>query len=441
MRVLVLTQYFTPEVGATQTRLHTFAAGLAARGHEVEVVCERPNHPQGVVHPDYRRRPVRRQRLDGFRGAWVWVHTAPQKSARDYMTFYASYAAMATAWGSLTRRPDVIFASSPPLPVGAAAAALSRVHRCPWVLDVRDLWPEVAVALGELSNPRMLALAERLERFLYRDAAALTTVTEPFRDHIRRTPGLSGDVTLMPNGTTRLWVEAAERSVDRATVSLPKDRFIWTYAGNLGRAQGLATALQAADLVGEGFQLVLLGDGAARRALEEQAAGLTPDRVVFRRQVPPDAAADILRASDALLVSLSPAPALNTFVPSKLFDCCAVGRPVIVAAPGEAARLADEADAGLTVAPGDPQALADAVRRLRDDSLLRTRLSAAGRRFGAANLRELQIEPLEAILTAAAGQRRRVGTGSSPAVSGSGNGLPGGAAENTSQELHTVPTE
>ena len=96
MRVLILTQYFTPEVGATQTRVHTFAAGLAARGHAVEVVCEAPNHPQGVLHPGYRGRLVRRQRLDGFSGAWVWVRTSPNKSTRDLMAFYASYAGMAT---------------------------------------------------------------------------------------------------------------------------------------------------------------------------------------------------------------------------------------------------------------------------------------------------------------------------------------------------------
>src|SRR5687768_6739026 len=129
MRILILTQYFAPEVGATSARLHAFAAGLAARGHAVEVVCEVPNHPQGVIRPEFRGRAVLRRRLDGFGVAYVWVATQPEKRSRDRLAFYASYAAMAVAYGSLRPRPDAILASSPPLPVGAAAALLARRHR------------------------------------------------------------------------------------------------------------------------------------------------------------------------------------------------------------------------------------------------------------------------------------------------------------------------
>src|SRR4051812_47283027 len=138
MRVLIFSQYFTPEVGATSTRVHSFAEGLAARGHDVEVICEVPNHPQGVIQPGYRGRLVRRQRLDGFRGSWVWVWTKAEKTTRDRLAFYASYTAMASAWGCLTARPDVVLASSPPLPVGVAASVVAHRHHVPWVLDVRD---------------------------------------------------------------------------------------------------------------------------------------------------------------------------------------------------------------------------------------------------------------------------------------------------------------
>src|SRR5829696_336780 len=286
LRVLIFTQYFTPEIGATQTRLHTFAAGLAERGHDVEVICEVPNHPQGVVRDGYGHRVIDRRRLDGFLATYVWVRTSPTKTTRTRLAFYGSYMAMAAAVGSLTRRPDVIFASSPPLPVAAAAAVVAARHRVPWVMDVRDLWPEAAVAVGELSNPRMLAAAERLERWLYRRATAITTVTDAFRRSISREVIDATKIHLIPNGTTQLYLDAANRAPDRRSLGLPVDRFIWTYAGNVGVAQGLETAIEAAAILDDRFQLLILGDGPIRRELENQAELLRPGCVIFRDQVP-----------------------------------------------------------------------------------------------------------------------------------------------------------
>ncbi len=162
MRVLLFTQYFTPEVTAARARLQAFAEGLAARGHEVEVVCEVPNHPEGIVRRVPGRalaRPVGRLRVN-----YVWVRARPEKNFVNRVLFYGTYAASATAAGLALRRPDVVLASSPPLPAGAAAAAVAAGRRAPFVLDVRDLWPEAAVILGELSDPRVIRLAERLER-------------------------------------------------------------------------------------------------------------------------------------------------------------------------------------------------------------------------------------------------------------------------------------
>ena len=400
MRIVIFTQFFAPEVGATQTRLQTFASGLAARGHEVEVICEVPNHPQGVVRPGWRGRPLRRRAGDGFTALHVWVYASEQKTTLTRLLFYGSYAAMATMVGCARPRPDVIFATSPPLPVAAAAALGARRHGVPWVFDVRDLWPQAAVAMGELSRQRLLRWSERLEQALYEDAAAITATTEPFRDSIAARLDDPDKVSVLPNGTTRLWVDGAALEVSRAELCLDERRFLWTFAGNLGAAQGLETAVDAAALLDDGFQLLLLGDGPARPALRRRASSLAPGRVVFHDQVEPPVALRYLRASDALIVSLAAHPALDGFVPSKLFDCCAVGRPVVVAADGEPQRLVDAAGAALAVPADDPQALANTLRRLRDDGALRDRIAAAGRAFGAANLRDRHVDRLAAVLEA-----------------------------------------
>lgn len=409
MRILIFTQYFSPEIGATQTRLHTFAAGLAARGHHVDVVCEIPNHPQGVVRPGFGGRPVERRQLDGFTVHHVWVRTTPVKTTRTRLAFYGSYAAMAAAVAVRLPRPDVIFASSPPLPVGLPAAFAAWRHRVPWVLDVRDLWPEAAVAMGELTNPRVLRLAERLEERLYRSATAITAVTEPFRRAIAEKTGDPSKVHLLPNGTTQFWVDGAKLPPDRMGLGLPEDRFIWTFAGNVGAAQGLESAIDAAVLLGEEYLLIVLGNGPARQRLEERAVARPEAHVRFLDQVPPSEALRYLRSSDALLVSLSSAPELASFVPSKLFDFCAVGRPVIVAASGEPTRIAERSRAALPVPAGDASALAAAVTRLRRDPDLRSRLARSGTEFGQAHLRDRQVDALSALISSELSTRGRRG--------------------------------
>jgi glycosyltransferase involved in cell wall biosynthesis len=398
MRVLVLTQHFTPEITAARARLHSFAAGLAGLGHEVEVIAEVPNHPEGVIQPGYRRRAVVRKEIDGFTVRYVWVRARPSKTTFNRLAFYGSYAAMATAAGSLAKRPDVILASSPPLPTGAAAALVAARHRVPWVLDVRDLWPEVAIALGELRGRRAIGLARRLERRLYGSADAIVTVNDAFRADIAARIERPGPekLSVIPNGTTRDWLDAGGVEVDRAEVDLPNDQFVWTYAGNVGLAQGLDAAVEAAGILGAGFRLVILGNGPLLGKLRERAAALPPGLVELRDPVQPEDARRLMCASDALLVSLDARPGLEKFVPSKLFDCCAVGRPVVLAANGEAPRLAG--DAVLTVPPGDPTALAAAVRSLRKDRGLGVTLAERGRRFASGYLRERQVEQLVVVL-------------------------------------------
>ncbi len=398
MRILLFSQYFAPEVTASRARAQAFAEGLTAAGHEVEVICEVPNHPTGIVHDGFGDRRVDRRELDGYAVTYVWVRTDPVKTTRSRLLLYGSYAAAASAVGVFRwRRPDVILATSPPLPVAAAAATAAFRHRVPWVIDVRDLWPEAAVVLGELRGGRAIRFAEWLERRLYRSASAIVTVTEPFRERILATaPGAR--VEVIPNGTTQRWLDAGEAPADRRAAGFPPDGFVWMYAGNLGIAQGLDAAVEAARLLGPGFRLVLLGDGPERRRLGELAAELPEGSIEFRDPVQPQEAATQMRAADALLVSLGTEPALAKFVPSKLFDCCALGRPVILAAAGEAPRLAAASEAVLPVPVGDPPALADAVRRLRDDPTVAEGLAERGPLFASGYLRERQVERLERLL-------------------------------------------
>ena len=401
MRVLVLTQHFAPEVTAGRFRVEAFAEALLARGHAVDVICPVPSHPHGIVPPEYRGPAVRRRRRGRLSVSYVPVLTSPAKSTATRLAYYASYAAAATVMGAVARRPDVVLASSPPLSVGAAGAALAARHRRAWVFDVRDLWPESAVTLGELSPGPALRGAEWLERRLYRGAKLILTPNRAFATHIASRLDDPGKVHEVPNGTTTEWLDMGESDVDRRELGLPDDRFLWAYAGNLGLAHAVDEAIDAARILGPEFLLVIAGTGPRATALRERARGLPAGTVEFRGLVEPMTAARLLRTADAVLV----AERQRKTVSAKLYDCCAIGRPVVTVAEGELARVVSDGALGLVVPPGDPAALADAVRGLRDDPNAARPLTQAARAFAEESLREVQAERAAELLESVTGPR------------------------------------
>lgn len=400
MRVLVVSQYFRPEVGATQNRLGTFADGLVERGHDVTVVCEQPNHPAGIFHPGYGHRPLMSERVGGLTVRRAWVVASPRKTTARRLAFYASFAGGAAALALASRAPDVMFVTSPPLPGALAAAAAARLRRLPYVLDVRDIWPAAAEALGELSNLRMLRAFERAERRLYRGAAAVTATTRPFCRHIDAVAGRPL-ADHLPNG-------ALDDLVALPPSPIPAGGPLTVgYAGNFGIAQGLRIVLDAADeLRGEDVRFVLVGAGPLSAELRDERDRRGLDAVELRPGIPVAEVGAFMSGCDALLVPLRDHPVFEDFIPSKLYDAMAVGRPAIVAARGEAAAVVAEHGCGMQVAPEDGAQLAGAVRRLLHDRQLGVRMGEAGKRAAPGYARSRQVEMLEQILLRSARRPR-----------------------------------
>lgn len=399
MRVLIATQYFRPESGATQNRMAAFADGLSARGHDVTVVCEQPNHPAGVFQPGFGRRPVATERHPRQTTYRLWVYARPEKTFVNRLAFYASYGIGAASAILALPRQDVVLATTPPLPGAAAAVAAATLRRTPAVVDVRDLWPAAAEALGELSNPRVIRMFERLEAWVYRRAAAVIATTRPFVEHIDQVTGCA-TAHHIPNGSLDALATADPPPPPRNRV------FTIGYVGNLGIAQGLGIVLDAADeLRGEAIRFHLVGDGPLASDLRREAGARGLQNVTFTPSVPVDDVAHVLASCDALLVPLSAHPAFVDFVPSKLYDAMAVARPVILAADGESARIVREAQAGIVIRPEDAEGLANAARSLAVDPERCSALAGAGRVAGVAAARSRQLDRLEEILISAAGPR------------------------------------
>jgi len=401
MHVLLVSQYFHPEVGATQTRMLEFARGLTAKGHRVTVLTEFPNHPHGIIPDVYRGKLFAEENLESFTVLRTWVWTTPVKTFWSRIAFYLSFMVLAILRGLLYRpRVDAVVATSPPLFSGVVGWAISRWKGAKFLLDIRDIWPAAAVALGELRSPLALKWAGWLERRLYRAADCITAVTKGFCAHIATVGADASKIHWLPNGTVEglFTPERCEAGL-KAQLGL-EGRFVVTFAGTHGIAQGLSAVLDAAKhLTGEPVTFLFIGDGPVKFALVECARAEGLDNVVFHAQVPLTRIPPYLNLSDALLVPLRNDPIFSSFIPSKLFDSMACAKPVILMVDGEARSLLEQARAGLYVAAEDAGALAEAVRWLRAHPEESREFGDRGRKFVLENFtRSRQAEQLEDLL-------------------------------------------
>ena len=395
MRIGLVSQYFAPEIGATQNRMAVFADGLVQRGHEVVVVCEQPNHPGGVFHPGWGHRPLVTERTGPMTVHRLWVATSPRKTTARRLAFYGSFAAGAVPVLLAVPRLDVVMATSPPLPGAWAAALAARLRRIPFVLDVRDLWPAAASALGEVSNPRVLKMLERGERWIYGAAERVTATTMPFCRHIDEVAGAPISVHL-PNG-------ALDSLLSLPEAPAPSDRFVVGYAGNFGIAQGLEIVLDAAArLRDSSAHFRLVGDGPLAGDLRAEIDRRRLENITLEHPLPVGEIGSFLQSCNVLLIPLRAHPLLGDFIPSKLYDAMAVGRPVISAAGRETAALIAETGCGIAVDPGDGGSMATAISSLAADPERARQLGAAGRLAASRLARSTQVERLNQLLEAVA---------------------------------------
>jgi len=377
-----------------------FVDRLIAGGHTVTVVCEQPNHPAGVFHEGFGRRPVMTERRGSLTVHRLWVAASPEKTTLRRLAFYASFGIGAGAAIATLPRHDVIFVTSPPLPGALAVGVAARLRRVPFVLDVRDLWPAAAEALGELSNARLIRAFEHAERWPYRSAERVTATTRPFCTHIDAVAGRATAMHL-PNGALDSLVELPYRPPDG------DGPLCIGYAGNFGIAQGLDIVTDAAErLRDRDIRFILLGDGPQRAEIERRCSEASLDKIELRPGVPVEEVGRFLQSCDALLVPLRAHALLGDFIPSKLYDAMAVGRAAVVAASGEAAALTLECKCGVVVGPQDGKGLATIARRFADDRELVARLGAAGKDASRDLARSRQAGRLSEMLVEVTAARR-----------------------------------
>jgi glycosyltransferase involved in cell wall biosynthesis len=357
MRILFICQFFTPDITAAAFRMSDFARLLAAAGDEVRVITSYP-HKAHVDQVDDRTFETAGIRVDRCRLPEVRAGYGARSYLRHYLSFVRGSLRLGWRVWREGWRPDVIYASSPPLFVGLSGRVLSMLFRCPWVFEVRDIWPAAAVSAGQLrADSRAYRLGQRMERYLYRHADHLTCVAAPMRDYLVQQT--ERPVTVVYNGIATDSITAVPVS-SHPPENSPR---VLLYAGNLGHVQQLDLLLEAmaqlsheADL--RGWQVQILGTGAQHENLRRLADQLhLDDRVRFLPTVTRDEAARRLSGADLLYLHLMHDETMERTIPSKLFDYLLAARPILAGLAGEGTQILASTGANVVFPPGDLAAL------------------------------------------------------------------------------------
>jgi len=388
VRIVYVSQYYPPEMGAPAARVSAFARRWAALGHDVTVVTTFPNHPTGVIPPGYRGHLRLIENDHGVRVVRTFLYAAANKGIIKRGLCYISFAISSVVQGYVpSGRPDVVIATSPQFLVMLSGWLLSRLKGVPLVTEIRDLWPDSIVAVGALpaTSPLVRGLAV-LERFVYRQSDLVISVTRSFVP-LLRARGARRVVFISNGADPTHFGSSADRAGVRARFGLG-DRFVASFVGTLGMAHGLDTILDAAEILRERPDVLfwLVGEGARSAELRDEARRRGLDNVRFEGQLPREDIPGVLAASDAALVLLRPDPLFETVLPSKMFEAMAAACPVILGVRGESRTLLDESGGGIGIEPGSGAALASAVIELAADPGRRQRCGALGRAYVTARL-------------------------------------------------------
>ena len=380
MHILIIHQAFASLDEPGGTRHYEFARLLTARGYQVTVIASPVSYITG-------EKTVARNMsalIDGTQGSLTIlrasVYAAHHKSFLHRVLAFFSFMVSSFWIGLRVKNVDVLWGTSPPIFQGATAWALARLKGARFLFEVRDLWPQFAIAVGVLTNPLLIRATEWLERFLYRQADLVLVNSPGFTTHVRHRG--AKEVELVPNGADPSMFDPLDDGREFRRVNRLEDKFVVLYAGAHGMSNDLGVVLDCATLLEDrNVQLVFVGDGKEKPALQQRAAELQLENVTFLPSVPKSEMPDVLAAADACIGILKPLNEYKTTYPNKVFDYMAAGRPIVLAIDGVIREVVNAAGCGVFAAPGNPRALAEAICSLAKDPPQSRQMGLKGRKY------------------------------------------------------------
>ena len=369
MHCLLIHQAFAGTGDPGGTRHYELARCLAGDGHRFTVVTSKLSYLTGRLRKTERNLGPK-GRVDSVRVVRTWTLNALHRSFVWRVAAFLSFMMSSVVASLRVRDVDLVIGTSPPIFQAAAAWFVSALKRVPFILEVRDLWPDFAIDMGVLTNPVLIRFSRWLEGFLYSHATRIIVNSPAYEKYLLERGVPQAKVTVVPNGVDPSMFDPEEDGREyRRELACGPEVFIATYAGALGMANDIPTILRAAKALEEraDIKFVLVGDGKERFNLEDLAAEMDLNNVVFPGPVVKSRMPEVLAASNACVATLMNIPMFKTTYPNKVFDYMAAARPTVLGIDGVIREVIESAGGGIFVLPGDSEALAGAVMRLADD--------------------------------------------------------------------------
>ena len=384
-RLLILTQYYPPEIGAPQNRLHELAIRLQKSGIEVEVLTAMPNYPTMEIFEDYRAGKIKNEMIEGIPVHRAKIFVSKSSGIVSRLLNYFSFVWTSYWTGRKLKKFDFLMVESPPLFLGYSAMALSRKLKAKLIFNVSDLWPESAEKMGIVTNKFLLGFAYRLEKRCYDKAILITGQTQGIVDNIVHRFGYD-KVHWLPNGVNLDFYNREKMVAGqlRQEENLKEEDVLFFYGGIIGHAQGLPTVLEAAKLVEkhEQIKIILQGAGPVKEELLAIAKRDKITNVIFREPVKKEEMPSILKSVDVALVPLRKLEIFEGAIPSKIFEALSMELPLLLGVGGEAKlHFVDKGKCAIFCEPENAQEMAEKMIFLANNKEIRLEMGKNGRAY------------------------------------------------------------
>lgn len=372
MHILFLSDNFPPEVNAPASRTFEHCREWVKAGAKVTVITTAPNFPSGKIFAGYKNRLWQSETMDGIRVIRVWTYITANEGFLRRTLDYVSFMVSGTLAALFVRKADIVVGTSPQFFTVCAARVVSGLKRVPFIFELRDIWPESIKAVGAMKDGFALRMLEKIELYLYRKADAIVCVTHSFKETLAARGVDPAKISVVLNGVDLSRFAPREKDAVLVEQLGLKDKFVAGYIGTHGMAHGLETLLEAAQLLQNSpyagrFRILMLGDGARKKALQDEAQRMGLTNVIFHDSVGKDDVVRFWSILDATIIHLKKSDLFTTVIPSKIFEAMAMGLPMVCGLQGESAEIVAREGAGLKFEPENAAELRDCLLSLERD--------------------------------------------------------------------------